>query len=216
MCAALFGRGNKARLNLDSIEFDARGFELRGEPRPGQVRAWSTPDADGLGVYYFAQTPDLPQTSESRDFVEVYRSRLKESGGRLVEMSFLRVGGRRAVRVIMKTEPGPAGVLYVGSITIPFLDTSFVLKVQCEERGVSGVREAVLLERRLAAREDSNSGESDAERRRWNPDRAEFDREFPDHPVSRVRRVLRHLAKSVTFTADVAKLPEFPLPESSD
>jgi hypothetical protein len=42
---------------------------------------------------------------------------------------------------------------YVGSLTIPFLDFSFVIKVQCEEKGATGIREAVLLDRRLESGE---------------------------------------------------------------
>ena len=36
---------------------------------------------------------------------------------------------------------------------MPFRDCSFVLKIQCEERGVTGVREAVLLDEKLGSGE---------------------------------------------------------------
>jgi hypothetical protein len=38
------------------------------------------------------------------------------------------------------------GVTYLGSLTIPFRDFSFVIKVQCWEEGITGLREALLFD----------------------------------------------------------------------
>jgi hypothetical protein len=49
----------------------------------------------------------------------------------------------------------------------------------------------------------------------WDPDAEVFDAEFPDHPASRVRRVLQRVAGSLRVEPAVARLPAFPLPEVS-
>jgi len=34
---------------------------------------------------------------------------------------------------------------YLGSLAIPFAEFSFILKIQCAERGITGIRETFLL-----------------------------------------------------------------------
>jgi hypothetical protein len=190
--------------SLDSVRFDTNGYESGGEPHPGQVRVWFTPDGDGVGLYFFPVAPDLPPNANSVDDLRAfYTARLTSLGGELVELAVLSLDGCSAVQVVFKTCQQPSGMTYVGSFTLPFRDFSFVAKVQCEERGHTGFREAVLLDRRLA------TGEMSAN---WNPDDESFDGEFPEHPVSRVRRVLQRFAGSVAIDTAIQTLPGFKLP----
>jgi hypothetical protein len=206
--------GDGSAPSLDSVRFNTRGYESRGEPRPGQVRVWFTPEGDGLGLYFFAVPPDLPADAcSAADLGAFYAAGLRASGGRLVEAAVVRVGGCPAVRVISKTPQQPSGLTYVGSLTLPFRDFSFVVKVQCEERGVTGVREAVLLDRRLATGEVPPVRDGHLALPGWDPDAAGYDAEFPDHPVSRVRRALHRVGESLAVAPGVARLPGFPLPE---
>src|SRR5262249_15378459 len=150
----LFKRGSSgggSKLSLDAVRFDTTGYESGGEPRPGQVRVWFTPDGDGLGLYLCPVPPDLPPARAVEELRAFYARSLEASGGRLVETAVLTVGGCAAVRVVFKAPQQPSGMTYVGSVTVPFRDFSFVVKVQCEERGTTGLREAVLLDRRLRA-----------------------------------------------------------------
>ena len=126
----------------------------------------------------------------------------------------LRAGGVPAVRFLFKIPKQPSGMVYVGSFTLPFRDFSFVIKVQAEEHGVTGVREAMLVERLLASGAATPATIFDSPA--WNPDAEAFDAEFPDHPVSRVRRVLDRVAHSLTIEPSIAGLPGFPLPEISE
>jgi hypothetical protein len=52
--------GDGARPSLDAIRFDTTGYDSQGEPQPGKVRVWHTPQGDGLGVYFFGVPPNLP------------------------------------------------------------------------------------------------------------------------------------------------------------
>ena len=211
----IFKRRSGTEPSLDSVRFDTDGYEARGEPRPGEVRAWCTSKGDALGLYYFAVPPDLPRAPTVDDLRGFYAASLEASGGQLVEVSTLRVGDCPALRVIFKTPQQPSGMTYVGSLTIPFREFSFVLKVQCEEESPAGLREAVLLDRRLAAGEAPSVSEGHLHIPNWNPDEESSDAEFPDHPVSRTRQVLDRIERSVQVDRDVRKLPPFVLPEGS-
>jgi len=97
-----------------------------------------------------------------------------------------------------------------------------VLEVRCEERGWTGVREATILDRLLKAREvavDDVNGEL----RGWADDpydywcrtpmvrnrseRAEYDAEFIDHPLTRARRMLGILERTLQLSSRVRCAP---------
>src|SRR3954465_6501604 len=86
--------------SLNAVRFDTTGYESRGEPRPGQVRVWFTPDGDGVGLYYFAVPPDLPVASSVDELRAFYASGLEKGGGRMVETSVFKFGGCFAVCLI--------------------------------------------------------------------------------------------------------------------
>ncbi len=209
---------------LDSVRFDTTGYEAGGEPHGGanshryarqQARVWFTPDGDGVGLYFFALPPDLPNVASIEELLAFHSAGLASSGGQVVELSSLLLDGCPAVRLIVKIPQQPTGMTYVGSLTIPFRDFSFVVKVQCVKRGCTGMRESVLLARRLRAGEMPLLNAGRMQLANWNPDDESFDAEFPDHPVSRARMVLARLASSILVDKGVKGLPGFPLPESA-
>jgi hypothetical protein len=98
--------------SLDSLQFDTAGYEPQGEPKPGRVRLWYTPEGDGVSLNYFPIPPDFPAGAGSvgqlRDF---YAARLAGSGGRLVELDVLRRPAA-SLRVIVKVPQQPSGLTY--------------------------------------------------------------------------------------------------------
>jgi hypothetical protein len=101
---------------------------------------------------------------------------------------------------------------YIASIIIPFRDCSYVIKVQSMERGTTGVREAVLLDRMISA------GKVDVEKLvegDWPDlgfDNEEYDVEFPEHPLSRSRQEMRAIQESLKVDIKLRALPPFELP----
>src|ERR1041385_5119570 len=199
--------------SLDAVRFDTTGFEFRGESQPGKVKVWHTPEGDGFGVYFFPVPPDLPANIASVDeLAAFYIHRLADSGAKLVEARVLVAGGCKAARTILSIPQRPFGGTYLGSLTVPFRDFSFVLKCQCDEGGPTGLKEAELFERARAANEPMR-----IEGRRfhipgWDPDDPKHDVEFPDHPIARARRLLDHVAGSLVVADEVRELPCFALP----
>jgi hypothetical protein len=211
--------------SLDSIKFDAADFTFRGDE--DHERVWHTQDGDGIGLYYFPIPPDIEADIESVADVRVNYRRLTDgSSSDLVECDTLLIDGCRAIRTIIRVPQQPTGMTYLGSLTFPFRDFSFVIKVQCLERGVTGWREAVILDELLESGEIrideiSQAGPIPG----WKPDsddpafvsrftgnRSEeekYDQRFPTHPLSKVRLLLNHIQITARVADEIRSAPKF-------
>ena len=214
----MFGRfkcsgGGASGPSLDAVRFDTAGYEFQGEPEAGKVRVWHTPEGDGLGLFFFPLPPDLPAGIGSVDELAAFYRRLaSDSGGKLVEVQVVDAGGCPSVRNVLSFPQQPSGRTYLGSLTVPFRDFSFVLKCQCCEGGPTGLKEALLLDRSLAAGQPLKIEGDRFHVPGFDPDAPEHDAEFPHNPVARARRVLDHLARSLVVADGVERLPRFNLP----
>ena len=210
MLKRLFGGGNW-KPSLDSVKLE--GVPVKSEGVHNQIRVWGTPEGDKIGLYFFPLEPDLPSnTSTLQEFSGAYGSFTEVSGVSVVDLQVLEIRqGRRVVRTIVKVPQETSGMTYIGSITIPYKDFSFVLKMQCAEHGMTGIREAILLDRGLA--EDtvqfSDAGKIEGD---WDPDNEKFDGDFPDHPLSRLRRWLPQMQSGILLDPRLSAHEEFPLP----
>ena len=93
-----------------------------------------------VGLYYFAPPPDIVADPRSITSVsKFYGQILTNSGAAIIEVETPEIDGRLTTRLITKRPQNP-GMTYVGSITLPIRDFSYVLKTQCEECCVTGVR----------------------------------------------------------------------------
>lgn len=207
-------RGGK-KPSLDSVHFDTLGFADRGETAPGQVHVWHTPEGDGVGLHFLSLPPDLPAHARSVDeFAASYRQLLRGPGDNLLEIAIVVADGCSALRTLVSVPQEPSGRTYLGSLTLPFRDFSFVLKCQCEEHAPTGLKESLLLERRLAAGESVRVERDQLHIADWNPDDPRYDAQFPDHPVARARRILDHLTASLIVADEIRSLPRFDLPSN--
>ena len=210
-------------MSLDSIRIDEAALKRLGD-REG-VRLWQTSDGDSLGLFHFATPPDIAaDISNADDLRRFYRTVAYPSGLGLVEVDPIHVDGCRAARVIMKSKQAPSGMTYLGSLTLPFRDFSYVLKAQCEERGVTGTRDAAVLNRAIAERRVRVAEDSGAiagwMRDPYDPtvqapllanlaEAPEYDAMFASHPLSRLLRLLRHLEASLRVDPRVRRAEPF-------
>ena len=129
--------------SLDSVTFDTSELEPR-EGRDG-VRVWQTRAGDGLGLFYFPIPPDIPVGLDSIVAIRAAcRRKALEAGGAIIEVDRLALDGCPTIREIIKIPQQPHGMTYMGSFILPFRDFSYVVRVECPERGVTGFREAVV------------------------------------------------------------------------
>ncbi len=173
------------------------------------VRVWYTLDGDGIALFYFDLPPDLPREQPTIEaFCAQYRALAQ---GAFVETGIEKVASLSVVRAIARVPQTPTGNTYMGSYTIPFRDFSYVIKIQCEEHGITGVRESILLNERLASGE-FEVDDSGTMTGNWAPEDAIHDDAFPDHPLSRCRRGLQIIASSMSLPEEIRLLPKFDLP----
>ena len=202
----LFGRSIDhdplGKLNLEDESLKYQGIK-------DGIRLWYTPDGDGVGLYYHGIPPDLPREQPTiAAFCAQYRVLMQ---GDVVETGIEDVADLSVVRIIRKAPQTPTGITYVGSYTVPFRDFSYVIKIQCEERGMTGIRESVLIDKGLARGEIEldDTGNIIGE---LSTDDAIYDHEFPDHPLSRCRRSMRMIALTMNLDEEIRRLPKFELP----
>ncbi len=199
--------------SIDALSFDTTELQSHGEVA-GQ-RVWFTAEGDGIGLNFFAVPPDLPRDIRSPEHLREFYASILESPASLVALAITEIANCPGIRLILKAPQEPSGVTYVGSLTIPFRDFSFVITVQCQEHGTSGVRETVLLTRLLKTGQvavDDAGGIIGA----WEPDDEQYDPEFPEHPLSRLRSAVNRIESSIAIDAGTRREPTFPLPTSAD
>lgn len=208
------------------LTFDTRGWQPVGE------RTWQNADGDLAAVHYHPVPPDLAAGLDRvADLIRGTASAAAAQGATLVELDVNTLAGLPAVRQLLKAPlPDRPGLTCVGAFTVPRADCSVVLRVQCQEQGLTGLREAVLFDRHLAARTAAGQPLEEA-LIHWNTgslgspvplpngglpphpgDDAPWDAEFPDHPLSRARALLRRLSASVRLDPALAARPPFAPP----
>lgn len=196
--------------SLDHVRFQDAQATLFGDQNG--VRVWRTPDRDGIGLLIVPSTPDLPRDAESDEsFFASYRALFVNPKAPLIEVGFDRIGSMRVVRSIIAIPQPSGGAMFIGTLTIPFADCGYVLKVQCEEQGLKGVREKAILDRQIAAglaQQDENgiTGE-------FEPYLEHYDVEFPIHPLTRARHWLGRLRKHTLLDKSLKRVDAFGLPD---
>jgi hypothetical protein len=198
-------------IGVDAIVLDIPG--AKHESNSDGIRTWRMPDDDGIALYCFHKLSCLPgapnQVGLWRNY---YRSRSERFGG-LVSVDAVRIDSCPAVKAILRRPQHLHGKTYIGLITIPFRDFSFMLKVECQEAAPTGFREAMVCI--LLGIEQSNvpldraenaqptSDLHDPKRLKSLSEDVQYDSMFPDHPLSRARRLLIQIETVSRRTAEV-------------
>lgn len=211
-------------ISIRSISFDTSDW-IQLESSETCI-TWHNDRREVLFLHYFPIRPDIPcSLNDLVTLRDSYRRGVTQSGGALVSVNVVRVQGLLGTRTIFKFPQQPAGIAYVASLTFPFRDFSFVIKLQCPENGPTGTREAMVFEQLLKAGEVSISPET-GNPVGWSRDPYEpnlvsgtqmtlaeeikYDEHFPEHPLSRARGFLTRVANSITFSPEVLNSAAFP------
>jgi hypothetical protein len=178
---------------------------------------------DALSINYFPKVPDIAaDLSDVRALRSFYRTAAESNDVAMLEVDPTQIAGLPAVRTILKARLQPRGFAFIGSYTLPFADRSYVLKVQSDERGITGVREAAVLAMETMEIEvDEQTGKMvgweqdpyDSSYRapflRNRADDEKYDVTFPDHPLSKVRSYLRELAEQLDVASEIRSAKPF-------
>ncbi|MFF3325005.1 hypothetical protein [Streptomyces sp. NPDC002889] len=190
------------------------GVDLPGY-RPVDHDVWANDEGDVLSLHFFELPPDLPASLDDGPTLRAALTRYTaEAGGGLIEASVKSLGELPALRQILKLPlPGqPSGQAFIGSFTVPRAGCSTVVKIQAPERGMTGMREAMVMAQvghDNYFRPHPYAPDVQGGLPFHAADHAQWDARFPDHPLSRVRRTLAALADTVRVSPEFAALPPF-------
>ncbi|HSM18640.1 MAG TPA: hypothetical protein VK845_16755 [Gemmatimonadales bacterium] len=105
-----------------------------------------------MSLHYFPVPPDITaDTSDLGKMWEFARSRRASTRAVQISLETIDIQGCRLVRQIVKVPQEPSGMTYIGSVTAPFRDFSFVLKIEAKEEGMTGIRDNVVFGEMLRA-----------------------------------------------------------------
>jgi hypothetical protein len=207
---------------IAQLRFDDRGLEPVHES--AQSHTWKSQYGDEIDLSYLPGPPaidaDLLSVADVRQF---YRRIARELEMGLVEADLATCDGCHAVHVIAKARQLPSGMIYLGTITLPFRDFSYVIKVRCAEQGLTGLRDSLVFVKALGDgsvtyAEDGTPkgwtrdpyGDSTRSPLMWNQsDARKYDTFFVDHPLSRARRLLECIEASISVDEELRASPPF-------
>jgi len=166
---------------------------------------------DGVGdVISLTLTPpvqSLPSLSDTDELRKYCRRSAERQAAGLVEVRSTIGAAGPSLTYIYKRLEVPA-LTYYGVLSTPFDGGMWRWMILAYERGTTGVREATVTSRLFEAHEltletyeatwaqdpyDPSYRGVDRSTLRYRSDTEEYDDEFPDHPLSKVRRELRRL-----------------------
>ncbi|ANH66571.1 hypothetical protein [Mitsuaria sp. 7] len=174
-------------------------------------------DGDRLSINHFSAVPDITaDMSDAAALRAFYRTMTELNGVAMLEVDPTRVAGLPAVRTVFKARLEPKGFAFIGSVTLPFADQSYVIKLQSLEVGTTGLREATVMAMQQGPVEvDEQTGRIIGwEQDPYDPghqgpfmrnaaDDEQYDAAFPDHPLSKVRRHLNEMIEQLAVSAEV-------------
>jgi hypothetical protein len=206
--------------SLQALRFDLTGWNPDSQSED-EVR-WTSAAGDVLSLHLIPVPPDLPVRLESLPELRgFYRKTTVAAGGGIVEVDAVSPAGLRGVRLICKFPQRPTGMAYIGSLVLPFAAFSYVIKVQCPEQAITGLRDTLILSTLMPQDRDPQRwveeewvrdpyDPADRSRIRRNLSEDEqYDAEFPDHPLSRARRHLGNILRSLEIDPSLREAAPF-------
>ena len=208
---------------ITSIRFDQS--QWTAVEKKGHIHVWCDDVKDlqvVLSLEFFDRPPEIAISLEDLDKVRfLYRNIANQSGAGLISGDVIPVFGIDSIETIFKLPQDARGVAYIGSLTIPFADFSFVVKVQSIERGL-GTREATVLREMIdgGIALDKDGKPAGWERDPYDPsgdypcmptmaEQTKYDDRFPSHALSRVRNTLREVRNTISFAPELKGAKKF-------
>lgn len=217
----LFNKKKKNNADIHSINIPDQGWEKVSED--ADVIRWINPMQSVLiAVHFFDKEPDLPTVRDLTFLKKFYSAIAAGSNGGSIETDIIHIHDVPSVKTIIKIPQKETGMTYIASITIPFENCSFVIKIQANEVGVTGMRDAVILNTLLESGEVGFDEEKitnwfedpyDPDFKQGTPmnksEHEKYDHEFPDHPLSIARSLIKTIAAGIAFNPEIKELPSF-------
>ncbi len=225
---------------MHDVVFDHQGWT---EVRRTDKQVVFKKDQDELSCISFQTTPEIPCTLDEVPRVrEFYRGSIMRVNGALICADVALTNNLKYIKIITKrrsfprrppkvksNEPLKPAIIYEGTLVFPFKGSSYVITVACPDSEETGRREAVMLTKLIEqgrvrmATSDGHAMEG------WQQDpydnkissdfmmnrgeQEEYDKDFPNSPLSRVRKVLNTIIATADFGGSFHGRPHFEGPK---
>jgi hypothetical protein len=178
-------------------------------------RTWFDPrTGDQVSLTYIGMVPDIPAPL---DDLPLLRRKLAEEtaeSGSIIEAHVVRLGGLPALFQLIKLPiPGQdTGLAFIAAFTVPRAGCSAVLRIQCAEGQMTGIRESTVAAQ--VGFENCFPPHPYAPEVRGQlpynvADEASWDQQFPEHPLTRARAWAHHTLATAQVDPQFAALPPF-------
>lgn len=200
------GRGrNQPTLPIDPGQLPMTGWNLVG--RETAAAYWRDATGDTVSLTLAPVDPSLPEPSEIENSRNYCRRVAESQGSGLIEVGSTQGAEGPCLTCIYKRLKIPAFTFF-GVATTPIMNGTWIWMIVASEHGVTGVREATVTSRMLEAGQltlesyeaswardpyDPSYRGVDRSTLRYVSDADQYDDEFPDHPLTKVRGELRRL-----------------------
>jgi hypothetical protein len=198
-------------------------FGWKKEQSSENLKLWINPEKTmAVSLYYFELEPDLPSINNIDKVRTFYRQQVADENGGLIKVELYEWKGFKTVQTIFKFPQEESGMTYLTSITIPFKNCSYVIKIQAPEIGMTGIRDSVIADR-LIQEGKISIGENGFENWMSDPyddtfnkgilmnksENSIYDDEFENHPLSLSRKMLSQIEEKIEFKPELKKLEKF-------
>lgn len=204
-------------LNIYSLSFNTDGWKNTEDSQEQII--WHVSPDETVFVEFKKPTDfkrDVLDPNVRLEFEEF----VLQSGGAVVDFQVTKINGLEAIKQVYKYwHPNPQDMrkVYLGVIAFPFAEFCYIVKAQCVETGTTGVREATisLLSPKSKTEQPSNepivvksmeemfSHMKKTSLTRSISDDEQYDAQFPEHPLTRVRWYINHLSNTLVVSPDL-------------
>jgi len=217
----MFNLFNRKKATINSITIPSWDWII--EQDNDGLKQWMNHEGTmAMSLHFFNIPPDLPTITDLEVLRNFHRNITHKHGGGIIESTTTKLKEFDVVRTIFKIPQQQKGMTYLASLTIPFKDCSFVIKIQAPEIGITGSRDSIILDN-LMRKGAVSLGENGLEGWFYDPydptikeglrmnqsEEGQYDTMFPKHPLSRARRLQRLIEKEVVFGNELKKLNTF-------
>ena len=206
------------KININSITFPTYDWEMVKEE--DYFKKWMNKEQNvALSINYFDSKPDLPYLDEIDVVREFYRKELSAHNGGLIEVNIKEIESYKTIKTVFKISQEPTGISYLASLTFPFKNHSFVIKIQALEYGMTGNRETETTNYLLKNKELTPAGDSYME---WARDpykkdfkkgllmnlseQEKYDSVYANHALSKARKLLNNIENNLVFDSEIGNL----------
>jgi hypothetical protein len=180
---------------------------------------WTTPGGEAVTLMVHQRPSEMTDPKDQKALQAVFRDEARDEKGGLVEVQTFVSSGVTCGLVTMKFpmkvfDPKASGYGYQINAIIPMKNASYVLQVAAGESEPTGTREAMvtvadmeqrkikdLAQEAAGFRRDPYDSKYDADALYMISDDRKWDKAFPDHPLTRARRLIDTLIKGWKLSA---------------